>query len=147
MVVVIVVSVVIGVLLTVSIVVEQRIADARLGGPGQKRLLQDALYTGKPPAGIDRERWIAFLHRRRPPLKLLMHAAVVSAVLIGAIVRDIREPGSYGSDELGNLVLLVLAFALVYGFRGRVIFGSIGWDQPAKAELLRALERDRTDNY
>ena len=135
----------VGVMVVVGIVVEQRVTDARLGGPGQKRLLQEALYTGKPPADIDRGRWIAYLRRRRPPPKLVMHAVVVCAVLIGVTVSDIRAPGSYGADELGHLVLLVLAFALVYAFRGRVLRGSIGWDRPAKAELLAALERDNRD--
>lgn len=145
MVVVIVGTVLIGLVAVASIVVAQRIADNQLGGPGQKKLLQEALYAGKPPDDIDRERWIAYLHRRRPPPKLVLHAVVVSVVLIGATVSAIRRPGPYGTDEFGRLVLLVLLFALVYGLRWRILRGSIGWDQPAKAELLRALKRDNRD--
>ena len=140
----IVVSVGIGVAVVIGIFVEQRISDTRLGGPGQKRLLQEALYTGKPPADIDPDRWIAYLSGRRPPAKFVLHAAVVGAVLVGVTVSDILEPGGYGSDDFGHLVLLVIVFALAYGLRWRIFSGSVGWDRPAKAELLRNLERDRS---
>ena len=145
MVVVIVGALALGFVLIVAIFVEQRFADTQLGGRGQRRLLQEALYTGTPPPDINRERWIAYLRRRRPPRRLVIHAAAVSAVLIGVTVRAVSQPGQYGSDEVGHLVLLMLTFALVYGFWWRVLRGAIGWDQPAKQELLAELERDNRE--
>ena len=146
MVVVMVAAVVVGVILVLGIVVAQRSADTQLGGPGQKSLLQEALYTGKPPNNIDRERWIAYLRRRRPHPKLVLHAAAVSVGLISVTVSGVREPGRYGADEFGDLVLLAFIFALIYGLRWRILRGSIGWDQPANQELLAALERENRES-
>jgi hypothetical protein len=127
-----------------GMLIEHRHADSKLGGPGQKRLLQEALYTGKPPAGVDPDRWIAYLKRRRPPMNIAIHAAAVGAVLIGVTVRSVMEPGGYGLDDIGDLLLLVVTFAVVYAWRWRIIRGAADFNKPAKAELLSNLERLRS---
>jgi hypothetical protein len=134
------------VIFVLALIAQRRVSDALLGGRGQTRLLQSALINGVPPDDIDRDKWIAYLQRPPSRSKLILHAAVVTAVMFAVLVDNIVQAGAFGWNELGNVILMGFVFALVYGIWGRVIRGSMGWDQPPKEHLLAKLKADPSEH-